>query len=163
MRRLRQSTSSRRDPTVYGMLLVGAVFTYAGLTVDPAGNCDASGRQCAPWLVPIAFGMGIVLFFCALAMLVHARRWGSRLDLAARTLWWWDDAVGPGERAIMLDEVARIEVRRPEDSADLIFMYRADGTLLHFPSERGVPYDATQWARDLAAHFPHIRVDVDRE
>ena len=161
MRKLRQASNSRRDLRVYGMLLVGAMFVYAGLVVDPASNCDASGRECAPWLVPVAFVMGVVLAGSALAMLVHARRWGSRLDIEARTLWWWDNAVGPGERAIALDDVARIRVQRPEESEDRVFLYRQDGTLLPFPSERSVPYDAIQWARDLAEHFPHIAVDVE--
>ena len=60
MRKLRHTSTSRRDVRVYGMLLVGAMFVYAGLTLDPASNCDASGRQCAPWLVPVAFFMGVV-------------------------------------------------------------------------------------------------------
>lgn len=161
MRKLRQSSSSRRDLRVYGMLLVGAMFTYAGLTLDPASNCDASGRHCAPWLVPVAFAMGVAFAGSALAMLVHARRWGSRLDIEARTLWWWDNAVSPGEHAIALDDVARIRVQRPEESEDRVFLYGHDGELLRFPPERGVPYDAVQWARDLAGHFPHIRMDVE--
>jgi hypothetical protein len=161
MRKLRQASNSRRDVRVYGMLLVGAMFVYAGLVVDPASNCDASGRQCAPWLVPVAFVMGVALAGSALAMLVHARRWGSRLDIEARTLWWWDNAVSPGEHAIALGDVARIRVQRPEESEDRVFLYGHDGELLRFPSEGGVPYDAVQWAEDLATHFPHIRVDVE--
>ena len=161
MRKLRQSSSSRRDIGVYGMLLVGAGFIYAGLTVAPASNCDASGRECAPWLIPLVFVMGFVFAGAALGMLVHARHWGSRLDIEARTLWWWDNAAGPGERTIALDDVARIRVQRPDESEDRIFLYKKDGTLLHFPSERSVPYDAIQWARDLAGHFPHIQVDVE--
>lgn len=161
MRKRRQASNSRRDLRVYGMLLVGAMFVYAGLTIDPASNCDASGRQCAPWLVPAAFFMGVALAGSALAMLVHARNWGSRLDLETRTLWWWDNAVGPGEHAIALDDVARIRVQRPEESEDRVFLYGHDRELLRFPSERGVPYDAVQWARDLALRFPHIRVDVE--
>ncbi|CAN7264285.1 hypothetical protein LJR168_003582 [Pseudoxanthomonas sp. LjRoot168] len=161
MRKLRQASNSRRDLRVYGMLLVGAMFVYAGLVVDPASNCDASGRECAPWLVPIAFAMGVVLAGSSLAMLVHARRWGSRLDLETRTLWWWDNAVGPGEHAIALGDVARIRVQRPEESEDRVFLYGHDGESLRFPSERGIPYDAAQWARDLARHFPHITVDVE--
>ena len=161
MRKLRQASNSRRDLRVYGLLLVGVVFVYAGLVVDPASNCDASGRQCAPWLVPVAFFMGVAFAGSALAMLVHARKWGSRLDLDTRTLSWWDNAVGPGERTIALDDVARIRVQRPDESEDRIFFYTRGGTLLHIPSERGVPYDAIQWARDLAGHFPHIQVDVE--
>ncbi|WP_334179101.1 hypothetical protein [Pseudoxanthomonas sp.] len=152
MRKLRQASNSRRDLRVYGMLLVGAMFVYAGLTIDPASNCDASGRQCAPWLVPAAFFMGVALAGSALAMLVHARNWGSRLDIQARTLWWWDNAMGSGEHAIALDDIARIRVQRPEENADRIFPYRHDGTLSHFPSECSVPYAALQRTRDHDSH-----------
>ena len=161
MRKLRQTSNSRRDVRVYGMLLVGAMFVYAGLTLDPASNCDASGRQCAPWLVPVAFFMGVVFAGSALAMLVHVRRWGSRLDLEARTLWWWDDEIAPGEHAIALDRIARIRVLRADESDDRILLYDHDDAPLRFPSERGVPYDAIEWARDLAGPCPHIRVDVE--
>lgn len=143
------------------MLLVGTMFVYAGLTVDPASNCDASGKTCAPWLVPLALAMGVVLAVSALAVLIHVRRWGSGLDIDARTLWWWDSAVGPGEHAIALDKIARIHVQRPHEREDRILLYGEDGTPLRFPAERSVPYNPTQWARDLATHFPHIQVDVD--
>ncbi|MBA3928776.1 hypothetical protein J2X02_003001 [Pseudoxanthomonas japonensis] len=161
MRKLLRRNSTRRDLRVYLLLLVGGMFVYAGLTVDPASNCDASGRECAPWLVPVAFVMGMVMAGTALAMLVHVRRWGSRLDLEARTLWWWDDGIAPGEHAIALNRIARIRVQRPDESDDRVFLYDHDDAPLRFPSERGVPYDAVQWAKDLATHFPHIRVDVE--
>lgn len=69
MRKLVQSSNSRRDPTVYMLLLVGAGFVYTGLTVDPASNCGLGGGECAPWLVPVAFAIGIVLAGLAMAML----------------------------------------------------------------------------------------------
>lgn len=161
MRKLVRSSSTRTDLRVYILLLVGGMFVYAGLTVDPASNCDPSGRECAPWLVPVAFLMGVAMTGMALAMLVHVRRWGSRLDLEARTLWWWDDEIAPGEHAIALDRIARIHVRCADESDDRILLYDQHDAPLRFPSERGVPYDAVQWAKDLATHFPHIRVDVE--
>ena len=60
MRKLQYSKSARSDWQTYLALLVGMVFTYAGATIDPASNCDASGRTCAPWLVYVAFGMGLL-------------------------------------------------------------------------------------------------------
>jgi hypothetical protein len=161
VRKLLRRNSTWSDLRVYLLLLVGGMFVYAGLTVDPASNCDPGGRECAPWLVPVAFVMGMVMAGTALAMLVHVRRWGSRLDLDARTLWWWDDEIAPGEQAITLDRIARIRVQRPDESDDRVFLYDHEGAPLRFPPERGVPYDAVQWAQDLAGHFPHIRVDVE--
>ena len=161
MRKLLRRNSTRTDLRVYMLLLVGGMFVYAGLTVDPASNCDPSGRECAPWLVPVAFLMGVAMTGIALAMLVHVRRWGSRLDLEARTLWWWDDEIAPGEHAIALDRIARIRVLRVDESDDRILLYDRHGAPLRFPPERGVPYDAVQWAQDLAGHFPHIKVDVE--
>lgn len=66
-----------------------------------------------------------------------------------------------GEHAITLDRIARIRVQRPDESDDRVFLYDHDGAPLRFPPERGVPYDAVQWAKDLATHFPHIRVDLE--
>ena len=33
--------------------------------------------------------------------------------------------------------------------------------LIRFTEERAVPYHYETWARDLAAHYPHIRVEVE--
>lgn len=158
MRRLEHAASYRRDLRVYAMLLVGAGFVYAGLTVDPATNCDESGRECAPWLVPVALCMGVAFAGAALAMLYANRRWGSRLDLARGQLLWWDNAAAPGTHAIALEAIARIRVQHPDESEDRLFLYGHDGARIRFPEERAVPYAPAQWARDLAARFPHIEV-----
>lgn len=161
MRKLVKASSSRRDPKVYLLLLAGAVFLYAGLTVNPADNCGLNGRQCAPWLVPLAYVIGTVLTGLALAMLVHARNWGSRLDLDAGMLSWWDSDLQPAERVIALEQLGCIRIQRREERADRIFLHARDGSPLRFPAEGAVPYNPEQWAHDLAGHFPHIHVELD--
>ena len=160
MKKLQYSTSARRDIRTWMILLVGLGFLAAGATVDPATNCDASGRSCAPWLIPVAFWMGVVGTSMGLGLLAFNRRWGSRLDLAQRRLSWWDSAVSGDPHHISLDDVARIKVQKGGESSDRMFFYDRTNHLIRFPEERGVPYDAERWARDLAMLYPHIVVEV---
>ena len=82
MKKLEYQMSARRHYRTYLVLLFGAFFMLAGLTVDPATNCDESGRQCAPWLVYVALGMGVLAVAAGVGLWGANRRWGSRLDLA---------------------------------------------------------------------------------
>ena len=163
MKKLEYSVSAWRDLRTWLILLVGLGFLYAGATVDPATNCDESGRECAPWLIPVAFWMGIVGTSMGLGLLAFNRKWGSRLDLGRRTLTWWDSAVSAERHDIALDDVARIKVQRFSESNDRMFFYDKHDAWIRFPEERGVPYDAERWARDLAVHYPHITVDVEEK
>ena len=161
MRKLEYSMSARRDVSSYLVLLVGLGFLWAGATVDPASNCDPSGRECAPWLIPIAFLMGGVGTAMGLGFLAFNRKWGSRLDMAQRRLFWWDSLVSADTHSIALDDVARIRVQQHSESSDLVFLYDRANALIRFPEERAVAYNPEQWARDLASHFPHINVEVE--
>ncbi|WP_369981451.1 hypothetical protein [Xanthomonas bundabergensis] len=161
MKKLEHSMSARRDFRLYLVLLLGAVFMVAGLRLDPARNCDASGRECAPWLVPVAFGSGVLAVVASLALWVRNRKWGSRLDLAQRRLLWWDSSVSSATHGIALDDVARITVQRPSDSNERIVFHDRAGAPLRFPAELALPYATERWARDLVVHFPHIVVDVE--
>ena len=161
MRKLEYSRSARRDWETYLILLFGMVFTYAGATVDPASNCDASGRSCAPWLVYVAFGMGLIGIATGVGLWGANRKWGSRLDLAQRQLVWWDSAVSEEPQRIALDAVGRIKVERPSESADFLHFYSSKGKLIRFTDKHVFPCNAQDWARELAAHFPHIVVEVE--
>lgn len=158
--KLERSMSARRDFRSYALLFVGLVFVWAGATVDPAKNCDESGRQCAPWLVPIAFCMGVLAATAGMAMLVTNNKWGSRLDLMQRRLYWWDTRQSPEMQSISIDDVARIEVRIVSDSSDNILFYDRNGALMPIPKEEIFPHTYEAWVRDLVAHFPHIAVEV---
>lgn len=161
MKKLEYSMSARRDVRTYLVLLVSLGFLLAGATVNPDSNCDASGRDCAPWLIPIALWMGGVGTAMGLGYLAFNRKWGSRLDMTQRRLVWWDSLVSPDAHSIALDDVARIKVQRHNESSDLVFLYDRGNVLIRFPKEPAVPYDPAQWARDLAAHYPHIAIEIE--
>ena len=146
---------------VAAILLMGLFFMWAGATVDPDSNCDASGRECAPWLVPIAFWMGAVATSMGLGMLAFNRKWGSRLDIPQRCLFWWDSVMSAETHRLALDDITRIKVQHRSESTDRIFFYGKDGARVRFTEERVVPYCSEQWARDLATHFPHITIEVE--
>lgn len=160
--KLERSMSARRDFRSYALLLTGLLFAWAGATVDPARNCDESGRECAPWLVPVAFVLGVLATLAGTALLVGNRQWGSRVDLAQRRLLWWDSRRSPAAGSLLLDEVARIRVCPDSDSADRVLFFDHDGAPLPVPPEEIFPTPCEDWARDLAVHFPHIDVEVQR-
>ena len=160
MRKLQYSKSARSDWQTYLALLVGVVFTYAGATIDPASNCDASGQSCAPWLVYVAFGVGLLAIAVAVGLLGANRRWGSRLDLSQRELVWWDTAVSEDLQHIALDAVGRIRVERPSESRDFLCFYDTQGALIRFTDKHVFACNVQDWAHELATHFPHITVEV---
>lgn len=159
--KLEYAMSGRRDFRSYALLLVGLVFVFAGATVDPAKNCDESGRECAPWLVPIAFCMGVLAATGGAAMLFNNYKWGSRLDLAQRRLFWWDTRRSPEIRSIALDDVSRIKVRTVSEGSDKMFFYDRAGAMMPIPEQEIFPFTPEGWARDLLAYFPHIVVEVE--
>ena len=161
MKKLACHRSARTDLRVYLGLLVGGMFLLAGFTVDPSSNCDPSGRECAPWLVPVAFCLGWLTTGICVALLIINRRWGSRVDIAQRRIEWWDSGVSRQTHVVSIDAVARIKVQRPDESSDRVFLYDKHGERLRFPTEHATPYHADRWARDLAVHFPHIQVEIE--
>lgn len=161
MSTLQRNLSARRDFRTYALLFLGLVFTGAGLAVDPAANCDESGRNCAPWLVHVALWIGIATTLSGFYLLLRNPRWGSRLDADRRCIEWWDTRRSPETQLLRLDDVARIKVRPSSDGPDQIFFYDRSGTLLPFPPDEVLPAGGETWARDLAARFPHIAVEVE--
>lgn len=158
---LEYSLSARRDFGSYALLLIGLVFAWAGATVDPAKNCDESGRNCAPWLVPIAFCLGVLAATSGMALLVKNYKWGSRLDLAQRRLYWWDTRLSPEVHSILLDEVARIKVRTVSDDSDKMFFFDRDGAMMPIPEQQIFPVPLEAWARGLLTYFPHIVIETE--
>lgn len=152
--------SSRRDLWVWTLLIGGAVFIYAGYTIDPLRNCDESGN-CAPWLVPLAAGMG----WCALAMAVGLL-WanpsrGCRIDPASGDLLWWKNRTGQsaGDAGrIHPSGIASIRLELGDDK-DSVSLYGHDGIRLAFFDEEVIPWPYDRWAERLASGYPHIRID----
>lgn len=160
--KLEHSMSARRDIRFYALLFVGLIFAWGGATVDPAKNCDESGRECAPWLVPIAFFLGVLAATSGLAMLVTNNKWGSRVDLAQRRIFWWHTGVSPEVQSFSLDDVSRIKVQTVSEGNDKLFFYNRDNTMISIPAEEIFPSASEAWCRELATHFPHIAVEVEQ-
>lgn len=153
--------TARRDFRSYMLLLVGLVFVIAGATVPPASNCDESGRACAPWLVPLAFCLGVLATAAGLALLFRNDQWGSRIDLEHRQLFWWDTRQSRAVHQLFLDDVARIQVRLVSDGSDNLFFYDRQGALMPIPKDEVFPHPYDSWATDLVAQFPHISLNVE--
>jgi hypothetical protein len=152
--------SARRDFRAYLLTAAGLVFAYAGATVDPASNCSESG-ECAAWLVPVAFWVGVFVAIAGAVNLWRNPRRGSRVDLAGRLLVWWNDHLAPTPQRLPLDEVAAIRVDTRGDD-DRVTLLDRDGRALPFPKDEVIPWPYAGWAEALARHFPHIRVDILR-
>jgi hypothetical protein len=151
--------SARRDARFYLLAAVGLVFAYAGATIDPASNCSEGG-ECAPWLVPVAFIMGVAAVLAGIGMLWANPRWGCRVDVSTRMLVWWNDNLAPGEHRIPLDLIGTVRVRYGIDERD-IFLFDRQGQPISFPRDEVTPYTRREdWARALAALAPHIKVEV---
>jgi hypothetical protein len=159
---LEYRTSTRRNFGVWMLLLVGIVFAYGGYTIDPESNCSEDG-ECAPWLVPIAFVMGIGATMAAVANLIVNGRSGSYVDVSAGELVWWEGRVGDGraqaEGRLPLARIARARIVDGGDSEDELFLYGHDGQLLPFGSNAVVRWPYGDWAQQLAAYCPGLVID----
>jgi hypothetical protein len=156
--------SARRDGRWWAMLLVRLVFVWAGATVDPASNCSADG-ECAPWLVPIAFAVGVLFAMSgALLLLINPSR-GSYVDAKAGELVWWQGRLADGRASdagrLPLEQIARVVVVSDSDS-DALFLYDHDGGLLPFPDAEVFPWPYAAWAARLAQHVPTLTVEERR-
>lgn len=154
--------SARTDIGIWMMLLVGAVFVYAGYTVDPQSNCNDSG-ECAPWLVPVGGIMGLAFVGMALATLLANPQRGSTIDPASGELVWWKNrtAMHPGDQGrIDPRHIARIRVITSSDSSELHVYDQAGERLPYFDCEviRGAP---ETWARHAVQRWPHVAVVVE--
>ncbi|PKP86995.1 MAG: hypothetical protein CVT78_07525 [Alphaproteobacteria bacterium HGW-Alphaproteobacteria-17] len=154
--------SARSDFRLWLLLAVGALFFCAGSTIDPADNCSADGRECAPWLVPLAQGMGALFTLGAgLALLANPNR-GSRIDPSTGELIWWQGRIGASggdEGRIHPSRIGRVRIVRQDDSADEIHLYDLAGDRLFWFDAEVVPWPPDRWAAQLTARWPHIEVE----
>lgn len=160
MRQLERSMSARRDARAYILLGLGLVFALAGVIVEPSTNCGESGK-CAPWLIYVALAVGALVSISSIAMLMANRKWGYRLNIDERRLYWWDTHMSPEPRSLLLDEVSLIKVRVVSDGSDHVFFYDQAGNLLPFPSEGVSPPACENWARYIGGKFPHVKVEIE--
>lgn len=143
------------------MFLVGLVFAFAGASIDPSTNCSSDG-ECAPWLVPLAFGLGVLFALGGAALLIVNPSRGSFIDPATRELVWWQGRVADGRATdagrLKLADIARVVVVEGSD-ADELFLYGRDGELLPFPSDEVMPWPYRDWAARLANHVPGLVIE----
>ncbi|MFN0192155.1 MAG: hypothetical protein ACKVP5_09290 [Aestuariivirga sp.] len=127
------------------------------LTVEPSPSCPADGG-CAPWLRVAAFGVGALAAAFGLIALWRNPRWGSIVDLASRTLVWWNEPKQTSPQRIDLDQVAAIQFGGLSDNS-YVYLLDRDGQRLAFPPEDMVPYPCDRWAMAVQRKFPHIRIE----
>jgi hypothetical protein len=155
--------SARRDIRWWGMFLVGSMMCYGASMVEPAKNCDESGRQCAPWLVPLAMLVGGAFGVLGAARLVANPRNGSRIDAGTGDLVWWQErfgTTGGKEGRIHPSRISRISIVSQSDDMDEVHLYDLAGERQHYFDGEVIPSPFEGWARALAEEWPNIRVDV---
>jgi hypothetical protein len=154
--------SARRDLRIWLLLAVGLAFTSAGAMVDPATNCDEAGN-CAPWLVPVAYWIGIGATMMGLGLLWANPRRGSRFDPLTGDLHWWQKRIGThggDEGRIHPSRISRLLIERRDESADMVHLYDLDGARLAYFDSEVVPWRQEQWAEALKQAWPHIIVEI---
>lgn len=151
-------TSGRRDFRLYAVLAVGLVFVYAGATIDPATNCDEGG-ECAPWLVPVAFWMGVIASLSSLIGIIRDPRRGGRINARTGELEWWNEIHVSASGKLNLADVSVIRVDTSSDSST-VKLLDAQGRMLTFAGVEVLPGRLEEWARGVAKMQPHIRVEL---
>lgn len=155
--------SARTDFRMWLLLVFGAIFFWAGSVIDPEKNCSDDGRECAPWLVPMAQVFGaLVGLSAALNMLANPNR-GSFVDPATGDLVWWQRRIGKAggdEGRIHPSRIATIRITRQDESEDMVSLYDLKGERLFFFDAEVIAWPYERWAERMAARWPHIAVEV---
>lgn len=155
--------SARTDWRMWLLLTFGLFFFWAGSTIDPADNCSEDGRECAPWLVPLAQGLGaVVALSAALNMLANPNR-GSFIDPKSGDLIWWQRRIGASggdEGRIHPSNIGKIRIVHGDESDDEVHLYDLAGERLFWFDNEVVPFPYDRWAARLAARWPHIVIEV---
>ena len=154
--------SARTDWRMWLLLAFGLVFLWTGSIIDPADNCSEDGRECAPWLVPLAQGFGaLVALGAGLNMLANPNR-GSFIDPATGDLVWWKGRIGSSggdEGRIHPSQISMLRIVLQEDNGDAVHLYDRAGDRLSWFDEEVIPWPYDRWAVRLAARWPHIEVE----
>jgi hypothetical protein len=154
--------SARRDVRWWMLLIVGVVFYLVGTSIDPAMNCSEDG-ECAPWLVPLAAGAGVLAMLGGGAMLIANPCRGSRVDPVTGRLHWWRWRRKPSDPAdegsVAIADIAVIKVVNTSDS-DHVHCFDKSGHRLPVPDSEVMPWPYEDWAKQLAAIYPHIAVQI---
>ncbi len=157
---LEYQSSARKDLKLYAFLLAGILFTYAGTTV-PSENCDESGRECAPWLIPVAFYLGILASTTSFVLLLKNGNWGSKVDLENHHLIWWDTRKYKEKQHVNFFDIKLIRIKIHSESPDTIQFYDSLGDLLAIPKQEIFPVPLVDWSHALVKNYPHINIEIE--
>lgn len=159
--KLTYSSSARQDVRFWGMFIIGAVFVFASLSIDPQDNCSADG-ECAPWLVPIAFVVGALFGAGGLGFLLANPNRGSRIDDDGALIWWQNriGTTGGDEGRIDPADISLIRIIPQSDSSDEVHLYNRDGMRQFYFDEEVIGWDKEGWATAMRERWPHIRVEI---
>ena len=153
---------ARRDPRWWMLLVVAIAFTWAGFTVDPLSNCSESG-ECAPILVPLAAGIGVLALIAALGLLLANTSRGSRLDLASGDLVWWQGrttSYAGDHGQTNAAQISRIMIHKESEGSDSVHLYDLAGDRIAYLDEEVIPWPQEDWAAKLVAAWPHIALEI---
>lgn len=132
----------------------------ATIYADP-GNCDASGRNCASWLIPIARMVGGAFGLLGAARLLANPSRGSAIDPVTGDLVWWQDRVGPsggkGGR-IHPSQISRIRIVSDSDS-DEVHLYDLAGERQAFFDTEVIPWPYDKWAERFVEKWSHVQLE----
>ena len=142
---------------LYAVMAAGLVLVFAAVAIDPARDCV--DYDCPGWLRWPALGVGAVFAGGAALAMAQKAEWGSRIDIGARQLIWWNGAPPCRVRIVDLTRLAVVRVETRWDS-DRLILKDVNGKTLHMPVECA-PHPLATWAQTLVALFPHIRVETD--
>ena len=152
--------SARKGVVFWVALLIGAAFIFGAYTVDPQKNCDESGRECAPWLVPLAGIMGWGVTAMALGQLWVNPRRGYAMDAQTGDLVWWKNRTSRSEGDMGSIHPSRIaSIRIIQDDGMTLSLMGEDGERLAFFDEELVPWPCDSWAEQLQSAYPQITID----
>ncbi len=155
--------SARTDVRMWLMLVFGIIFFWTGSMLRPEENCSEDGRECAPWLVPIAQGFGALVGLAALATMLANPRRGSFVDPATGDLVWWKGrigSVGGDEGRIHPSRIGKMRIVRQDESDDDVHLYDLDGNRLFWFDQDVIPWPYERWADKLAKAWPHIEIEI---
>lgn len=154
---------ARTDVRMWFLLVLGIIFFWTGSMVRPEENCSEDGRECAPWLVPIAQGLGALVGLAALANMLANPRRGSFVDPATGDLVWWKGRIGTAggdEGRIHPSRIGRMRIVKQDESDDEVHLYDLDGNRLFWFDHEVIPWPYERWADKLAKAWPHIEIEI---
>lgn len=152
---------ARRDLRWWMLFAVGGMMFAATFVADPA-NCDETGRNCAPWLVPIARVVGGTFGLLGAARLLLNPRNGCAIDPATGDLVWWQERLGKHggkEGRIHPSQISRISIVSQSDDMDAVHLYDLAGERQAFFDGEVIPAPFEKWAMQFAEKWPHIQVE----